>query len=499
MRRIPALLLVLCLMVGLFGCTPDEGPTSAVPTPAQSPADAPSADGFGLPYTDEGVFDPLTTESALNLALTPLICQSLFVRGADMSLTPELCAELSHGDGQVTVTLRGDCVFHGGSTLFADDVVYSFERIKKSKYSPYADMVKDIASAKAVADDRVVFRSEDGGHISAASLCFPVIRNGTGRTEDADGTGSYALRSSGGERYLSAVGGDAALSELPYSRMELVAVSDMEDLVTAFETGRVDCMALDALSVRSFMPICTYSVQSAPTGRATVLEFNCTDRRLTATVRAAISALLDREALCGRLLSGSLSPSPHFTAGEEVACGELLTEAPARQALASEGISAEAPLEVRLLYCSDVWQRQQQAEQLAAMLAPYGIAVTPDGRTAAEYEKARREGKFDLCLARVFLRDGEDLFALLSTEGEENCSGYGNADADAELRVLMTVQSDTAQEAASRLSQLLTADMPVAVIGYESLKVYFRDGRISAFAPTPDRPYGDPADWELCN
>jgi len=76
-------------------------------------------------------------------------------------------------------------------------------------------------------------------------------------------------------------------------------------------------------------------------------------------------------------------------------------------------------------------------------------------------------------------------------------TGYVNAEAEAELTVLLQASEDTADEAAAEVSRLISADTPFAVIGYENIRVYFRDGMIRNFNPRPDSPYGNPAEWEI--
>ena len=157
---------------------------------------------------------------------------------------------------------------------------------------------------------------------------------------------------------------------------------------------------------------------------------------------------------------------------------------------------AEGPV-LRLLYCNDLWQRTEQARQISAWLKELCIGCELVGKSYAGYTAARQSGDFDLCLYRRQLRSPSELAQLVFADGSDNVTGYKNAELEAELTVLLQASEDTADEAAAEVSRLLSADVPFATIGYENIRVYFRDGQIHNFNPVPDSPYGNPAEWEI--
>ncbi|MBR3691554.1 MAG: ABC transporter substrate-binding protein [Clostridia bacterium] len=495
MRAISLLLCLGLLTVLLCGC--GEQPPAASDPPEVSTSHTETGDGYGLPYADEGVFDPLTTENALNIYLTPLVYRSLFVREADMALSPSLASDYSLEGSNVRVTLRGDTVFHNGVALTAEDVVYSCSRILKGDNPRFADLREKITAVRAEGQNTLLFTLAEGVSSWMDVLTFPIVRKGTGVTEDAVGCGDYALRTSEGKRYLSAVGGESSLQDLPFSRIELVPVKSISGLVDAFEAGRVDCMAADVLSWESFMPVCTYSVQSAPTGLANILLFNTENALLSdASLRGALSALLPREELCAGPLLGAATASQDWMYGG-VPCVDAPAESEAKEILASAGFGGENPVRFTLLYCNDRWQRGEEARRLADWLSGLGAECELRGLESGKYEKALEKGDFDLAIVRRPLRDAEELAALCTREGAYNFTGYRNDEMEAELRVLRLSERDTAAEAEAEVSRMLSEDTPFAVIGYENIRVYFRDGGVSAFSPLPDCPYGNPARWRI--
>ena len=503
-RRVFALLLALSLCAGMLcACNAPAGtesPSGSGDEPG-SEERLPSANGFGLPYVQEENFDPLTTESALNLYLAPLIFQSLYVIGADMTVSPQLVAESDLSGSALRITLRGDVVFHNGTVMSAEDVEYTFKRIKNAPDSPYFDDIAPVAGCRAEDNDTVVFTLAETTADWRTCLTFPIVRRDTGKNSDAVGSGPYALRTAEGNRYLSAVGGDSRPQDLPFSRIDLIPVKDIDGMVKAFEKGNIDCMAVDVLSVRSFMPVCTYSVQSAPAGVGNLLLFNTKNGNLAdAAVRNALSALLPRRDICAQALSGAADPSSDWIAGglvknvsetERETALDILSDAGIVRSELSDGRT------FRLLYCDDLWQRTEQARELAAWLSGLGIGCELVGKSYETYTAARMSGDFDLCLYRRSLRSPSDLALLIFADGSDNVTGYKNAEAETELTVLMQASADTADEAAAAVSGLISADAPFAVIGYENIRVFFRNGQISNYNPRPDSPYGDPSEWEI--
>ena len=504
MRRSLALLFAVIFCVGMLcGCnTPagSESPSSSGMEPG-SEERLPDADGFGLPYVQEKNFDPLTTDSALNVYLAPMIYQSLYVIESDMEAVPQLAAESDLSGSVLRITLRGDVVFHNGTVLSAEDVEYTFNRIKNDPGSPYFADVAPVEDCRAEGNGTVVFTLSETTADWRTCLTFPIVRRDTGKNSDAVGSGPYALRTSEGKRYLSAVGGDSRPQDLPFSRIDLVPVKDLDDMVKAFETGSIDCMAVDVLSVQSFMPVCSYSVQSASAGIGNLLLFNTESGKLAdAAVRNALSTLLPRRDICAQALLGAADPTSDWIAGGLVKDLSETERETALAILSDAGLitaDATGAVTLRLLYCDDLWQRTEEAREITAWLSGLGIGCETVGKSYEAYTEARKSGDFDLCLYRRRLRSPSDLASLVFADGDDNVTGYKNTEAEAELTVLLQASEDTADEAAAEVSRLISADTPFAVIGYENVRVYFQNGQISNFNPRPDSPYGNPAEWEI--
>lgn len=95
-------------------------------------------------------FDPMTTTAALTIAVNWHTLEGLTeIDPATQEVYAALAAELPEADGtSVDVALRDGAVFHDGSEVTADDVVFSFERVldpdNASLYSSFIPFIDNV-------------------------------------------------------------------------------------------------------------------------------------------------------------------------------------------------------------------------------------------------------------------------------------------------------------------------------------------------------------------
>ena len=117
-----------------------------------------------IAYGLSGTFDPLNASGAVTLAANWHLFEAL----VDLDpVTREpyaaLAAELPSSDDGInyTIKLRDGAVFHDGSAVTAEDVVYSFERVlDPSSKSLFRSFVSFIDSVEAVAADTVLIKTK---------------------------------------------------------------------------------------------------------------------------------------------------------------------------------------------------------------------------------------------------------------------------------------------------------------------------------------------------
>jgi len=108
------------------------------------------------PFTNR---DPAFASARSDILLNQQVYDWLVEVGQDNELLPSLATEWDSPDGQVwTFSLRPDVVFSSGTALTADDVVYTFDRLRDPTLgSPGADLYANVSDIRAVDANTVEF------------------------------------------------------------------------------------------------------------------------------------------------------------------------------------------------------------------------------------------------------------------------------------------------------------------------------------------------------
>lgn len=188
---------VLCVLT-FTGCQNHESTqetTAASPgeTQAQGESKIPSSKRpVTLGYYADETLNPFKTEITSNRNAASLLYDSLFI--LDSSYKPiEAVAEGFLIDGkELTVTLKNPISFTDGSSLSAEDVIYSFGLARKSPF--FSARLKGFSGA-AYGDSRtVIFKMKEENVFAAACLDFPLVKHGTGENAVPVGSGRYIFK-----------------------------------------------------------------------------------------------------------------------------------------------------------------------------------------------------------------------------------------------------------------------------------------------------------------
>lgn len=188
-RIVAFLVAVLCLAVAVAGC---GGKKDAKPAAMDKIVIAQSSDALFL--------DPHQQDETPTNSVVSNIYDALVERTADLKFVPGLAEKWEQKDPLTWVfTLRKGVTFHNGSALTAEDVVFSFERMKKNKVtSPIVGM---IASVKKLDDSTVEIKTAAPYASLPATAAKVLIMNKEYVTKVGDqecnlkpiGTGPYKL------------------------------------------------------------------------------------------------------------------------------------------------------------------------------------------------------------------------------------------------------------------------------------------------------------------
>ena len=183
MKRIFCLVLCIGLIFTLCGCR--KNPTdissgSVINTPMFS-NDSKSAN---LLYSYGDSFNPYTAKTAFNREISSLLYDSLIKTNNNFEPVYVLAASAEMLDKKCTVKLR-NAKFTDGSTVTADDVIYSYEIAKESpRYSYNFYEVESISSPDS---KTVVFSLKQHDPYFTNLLNFPILKNDSANKTDADG------------------------------------------------------------------------------------------------------------------------------------------------------------------------------------------------------------------------------------------------------------------------------------------------------------------------
>lgn len=244
MKKVFSLILAMLMLVGLVGCTGDnggDGETEPVSDSQQTSennksetvADAVKNTTLTLPYSAADGVDPYTLETEINSNLITLLYDSLY--RLDDSFSPvELLADKGEVTSEtVTVKIKSGVEFSDSSSLSVDDVIYSFGLAKKS--DGYSRQLENISSAYAADSKTVVFKLASPDIYSLGCLTFPIVKSGSADGKKAVGSGRYYLSSGSLKVNKNHVSGKKA----SISKISLYDIKNSDSEFGAFRIGEL--------------------------------------------------------------------------------------------------------------------------------------------------------------------------------------------------------------------------------------------------------------------
>lgn len=145
--------------------------------------DAPQGGTLRLANVSSSTFDSLhpfilrgTPAAGLSLVYDTLTERSLDEPFTEYGLIAERI-EVGEDNDQVRYTLREEARFHDGHPVTAEDVVFTFERLKEEGHPQYRSYYRDVARAEASGDHTVTFHFETDDNAELALIIgqMPVL------------------------------------------------------------------------------------------------------------------------------------------------------------------------------------------------------------------------------------------------------------------------------------------------------------------------------------
>lgn len=514
-KKIAALCLSLLVTLGASGCesllpvpeTVANGP-AADTSPPQAPADTPPG-YFGLAYYTAEPVSPVASRTRINRILLEILYEGLFVLDQDFNAVPVLCETFESDGSSWTFTLKEGLTFWSGAPVTAEDVAACWQAAMDDENSPYHARFADV-EALSPAGRKLSVTLRTPNIDLPRLLDVPICRAGTAEDTFADGTGPYRPIQDGDS--WSLVRNEhwqGGLAEA-FESVRLVATSRAEALLYGFETGDISLTRAERLAPKANAVTGATNVYQTRTTDFHYLGVNHSNGALgQATIRQAVSLLIQRSELCSNQLQNHadpvmlpVNPQPAGVSGDTPDPLALLADAGFADNN-GDGILDYIPPPTRwytpywhekfapvILVNSDNSYKVAAAQAIAETLQAAGIGATVNALPYDEYMRALERGNFDMYYGETKLTPDFDIRPLAAADGALNFGGYNNEEFEATLTAARTSEDKSAFYTA------FSNALPVIPIAFERCQVVTRAGLLENFNPYPYQIFAGIENWE---
>ena len=266
MKKYIAMILALLLVLSMFSACGQTAPAPAEPAPTAAPAEgnAPAEqpaepEAPAVQYKEDVVIGLSTPVTAIDVHVTAttgiyyLISMThdrlVEYNTITQEFTPGLATEWEWlSDTELKLKLREGVTFHNGETFTADDVVFTFERIKQHEGGTAATKAASLESIEVVNDYEIIMKMKevnvDWLYILAYNCCIIMNREAVEADNDngpAIGTGPWALDVYVANDYTTLKANDNYWGEKVKAKtMLLTYIPEDAARLIALENGEVD-------------------------------------------------------------------------------------------------------------------------------------------------------------------------------------------------------------------------------------------------------------------
>lgn len=454
---------------------------------------------------DAETLDPRLMRNTTSYRVVNLLYDGLVELDADLKPRPGLAERWESPEPTVWIFhLRPGVLFHDGSRLTAEDVVYTFETIlDPAVRARYRSLYEPIASIEAV--DSLTVRMELSepyapllAYLDVGIIPKRYVEGGGDLSTAPIGTGPMRLASwaRGSEIRLEAFAsywGGAPSVE----RFTFVVVPDNTARAQAFEAGDLDIIQ-SPLSPQDIQRLLAdgEAVAAISAGIAiTYLNFNARAGYLAdPQMRRALSMLVDQQAIVGQIYEGvdeiatSLLLPGSWAYTDEVRQPSFDVVA-AREMLATMGWHdsdgdgfldrAGQTLSVELSTHSEDPNRMQAAEFIQSVFRENGIDAGLSIVSWPAFFADVQAGRHEIALLGwTNIVDPDRLmYTQFRTDGDLNYGRYSNPEVDALLALgRATLDRDDRAVAYARVAEILAEEVPYFVLSYQSYQLFHRPG-----------------------
>lgn len=426
---------------------------------------------------DPDGLDPHRTAAASTFQITNNIYDTL------VKVTPE--GELTSGLGEnwtisedgkkITFNLRKGVKFHNGREMTAEDVKYSFERLKGEE-SPRANDFKNITGINVVDDYTIEFVTENLNVALLSNFAYPwtaIVPQEAADTlkNKPVGTGAYKLEEWIPQQELTLTKNEEYFEEVNIQNINFKMMPDATSQAAALKNGELDIIFVTGDKVSLFENNSQYNILENKTNAIQLMAMNLKNEYLAnEKVRQAINMAVDKDSLIEVVWNGygekigSHYP-PMLKEYKDTTSTISYNPEKAKELLQEAGYKDEITIRMALpnSYPAYVSAGQVIADQLSKVGITAEIELVEWGTWLTDIYNGRN---YDLTVVGHTGRlDPYVLLSRYNTESKENYFNYSNERVD-EILALVQKELDESKriELYQEMQEILAEEVPALYI-----------------------------------
>ena len=509
---ISVFLLAAVVITGCGGSvTPEPTEAPATSEPTQAPYGSPVG-RIRLPMpenmADAEDCDPIGVRTEEMYQLFSLVFDTLIgVNGSNM-LVPSLAMSWRSGGERIwLISLRQGVTWHDGSSFTADDVVSTYDRIRRQTDGYYSDAAENIVSLMKLDESTIRVEMKSEGLSALYCLNFPITKANS--DEVLMGTGAYRLESMTDEEIKLTVNTDWWGGTPQIETVEFLARGSNDLAIASYEAGMLDFVPTNSLTAKQYSSAGETVVASCMTQQMETLLINHNNTHLRKReFRSAIAHLVDRSSIIANVYMNNarscdmpVPPDSWLYDSSQVVYGydrelalSLLTEQ--GYTIDEDGnigyFGEKVSLRILVGSTPENSVRAEAAQLIADSLTSFGIGVelitanhdtasaSPDPESEAPYSgdtefvRLLREGNWDLALVGFSLSESNSLSKYLTPSGSNNFGHYSSETMTSLIEIMdSAVDEASLREAAYAVQSEFAEELPFIVLYFRLNSVIY--------------------------
>ena len=509
---ISVFLLAAVVITGCGGSvTPEPTEAPATSEPTQAPDGSPVG-RIRLPMpenmADAEDCDPIGVRTEEMYQLFSLVFDTLIGVNASNMLVPSLAMSWrSAGERIWLISLRQGVTWHDGSSFTADDVVSTYDRIRRQTDGYYSDAAENIVSLMKLDESTIRVEMKSEGLSALYCLNFPITKANS--DEVLMGTGAYRLESMTDEEIKLTVNTDWWGGTPQIETVEFLARGSNDLAIASYEAGMLDFVPTNSLTAKQYSSAGETVVASCMTQQMETLLINHNNTHLRKKeFRSAIAHLVDRSSIIANVYMNNarscdmpVPPDSWLYDSSQVVYGydrelalSLLTEQ--GYTIDEDGnigyFGEKVSLRILVGSTPENSVRAEAAQLIADSLTSFGIGVelitanhdtasaSPDPESEAPYSgdtefvRLLREGNWDLALVGFSLSESNSLSKYLTPSGSNNFGHYSSEAMTALIEIMdSAVDEASLREAAYAVQSEFAEELPFIVLYFRLNSVIY--------------------------